>query len=129
MLYYCISTIGESFFRIFAQFTYAYHCLMKLIKQHLWILKEHKNFNYLFKFEPDIPKSFREILLEKNPKIQRMYELINVLPPSNFAVFDCCYFLCCWLKRVETCTNCSNQPALSIFEPNLCISLRLLCVN
>ena len=28
-----------------------------------------------------------------------MYELTNVLPPSNFTVFDCCYFLCCSLQR------------------------------
>ena len=47
-----------------------------------------------------------------------MYNLINVLPPSNFAIFNCCYFLCYWLQRAETSTNCLNEPALSIFEPN-----------
>ena len=30
-----------------------------------------------------------------------MYELINVLLPSNFTVFDCYYFLCCLLQRAE----------------------------
>ena len=29
-----------------------------------------------------------------------MYELINVLPPTNFTVFDR-YFLCCSLQRAE----------------------------
>ena len=33
---------------------YAHHYLMKLIKQNLWILKEHDDFSYLWKFEPDI---------------------------------------------------------------------------
>ena len=64
-------------------------------------MKEHKNFNYLWKYEPDIANGFREILFEKLNKIQRMYELINVLLPSNFTVFDCYYFLCCSLQRAE----------------------------
>ena len=78
-----------------------------IIKWNLWILKEHNynNFNYLWKFEPDIPNSFGEILFENPQNLQRMYKL-NVLPPSNFAVFNCCYFLCYWLKRAETCKNC-----------------------
>ena len=45
-----------------------------------------------------------------------MYELINVLPPSNFAVFNCSYFLCYWLQRAETCTTCINEPALLILN-------------
>ena len=32
-----------------------------ILNKHL-ILKENKNFSYLWKFEPDIPNSFREIL-------------------------------------------------------------------
>ena len=55
-----------------------------------------------------------------------MYNLINVLPPSNFAIFNCCYFLCYWLQRAETCTNCLNEPAFSIFEPNWYKWLHLL---
>ena len=38
-------------------------------------MKEHNNFSYLFKFEPDIPSSFGEILFEKPQNLQRMYEL------------------------------------------------------
>ena len=51
------------------------------------------NFSYLWKFEPDVPNRFGEIPFEKPQNLQRMYKLINVLPPSNFAVFNCCYFL------------------------------------
>ena len=53
------------------------------------------NFSYLWKFVPDVPNSFEEILFEKPQNLQRMYdhELINVLAPSNFAVFNCCYFV------------------------------------
>ena len=43
---------------------------MKLRKRNFWILKEHNNFSYLWKFEPDIPNSFREILFT-NPKIYK----------------------------------------------------------
>ena len=59
-----------------------------------------------------------------------MYELTSdVFPPSNFAVFNCCYILCYWLQRVETCTNCIDKQALLIFEPNWCIRLHLLRVK
>ena len=59
-----------------------------------------------------------------------MYELTtDVFPPSNFAVFNCCYILCYWLRRVETCTNCIDKQALLIFEPNWCIRLHLLRVK
>ena len=68
-------------------------------------LKEHNNFSYLWKFEPDRPNSFGEILFEKPQNLQRMYELINVLPPSNFAVFSCCYFLCFWLHELHKSTS------------------------
>ena len=50
------------------------------------------NFSYLWKFEPDVPNRFGEIPFEKPQNLQRMYRLINVLPPSKFAVFNCCYF-------------------------------------
>ena len=50
-------------------------------------MKEHNNFRYLWKFEPDIPISFGETFFEKPQNIQRMYELINVMPLSNFAAF------------------------------------------
>ena len=51
---------------IFASLTYAYYYLMNLRKKNLWILKEHKNFIYLWKFKPDIPNGFGEILFEKS---------------------------------------------------------------
>ena len=34
---------------------------------------------------------------EKSPKLTK----INVLPPNNLAVFDCCYFLCYWLQKAK----------------------------
>ena len=71
-------------------------------------LKEHNNFSYLWKFEPDGPNSFGEILFEKPQNLQRMYELIHVLPPSNFAVFSCCYFLCFWLHELHKSTSTFN---------------------
>ena len=58
-----------------------------------------------------------------------MYGLTNVLPPSNFEVFNCRYFLCYWLQRAETCTSCINKQALLIFEPNWYIRLHLLRVK
>ena len=71
-------------------------------------LKEHNNFSYLWKFEPDGPNSFGEILFEKPQNLQSMYELNNVLPPSNFAVFSCCYFLCFWLHELHKSTSTFN---------------------
>ena len=35
-----------------------------------WVLKEHNNFSYRWKVEPDIPISFVEILFEKNPSFR-----------------------------------------------------------
>ena len=48
-----------------------------------------------------------------------MYELINVLPPSNFTVFDC-YFLCCSLQRAEA----AQTAQINL----LCQFLNLICV-
>ena len=48
--------------------------------------------------------SLGEILFENPPNLKRMYKFINVLPPSNFAVYDnCCYFLCYWLWSNQWC--------------------------
>ena len=94
-------------------------------KIKFWILKEHNNFSYLWKFESDIPNGLSEKFSLKNPQtLQRMYELINVSPPSKFAVFNCY-----WLQRAETCTNCRKSPALLIFEPNWYIRLHRQWVN
>ena len=50
-------------------------------------MKEHNNLSYLWKFEPDIPNSFAEILFEKLESLQRMYELISVFTTQQFRSF------------------------------------------
>ena len=80
------------------------------------ISKEHNNFSYLSKFEPDtgIRNSFGEILFENPQNLQRMYELINLLLPSSFFSFLLLLFsLCYQLQRAETCTNCINRAVAS----------------
>ena len=79
--------------------------IMKLIKWNFWILKEHNNFSYFWNLSPICQIVSEKFFFEKPPNLQRMYELINVLPPSNFAVFNWCYFLFYWLQRAETCTT------------------------
>ena len=79
--------------------------IMKLIKWDFWILKEHNNFSYFWNLSPICQIVSEKFFFEKPPNLQRMYELINVLPPSNFAVFNWCYFLFYWLQRAETCTT------------------------
>ena len=55
---------------------------------------EHNNFSHRWNFEPDTLNSFGEILFEKPQNLQSMtYELINVLPSSNFAVFAASFFV------------------------------------
>lgn len=57
-------------------------------------IKKHKNFNYLQKFDPDIPNSFEDIIYEKLETLQRLYRLINFfVPASNFAAVSLCYCL------------------------------------
>ena len=65
------------------------------------------NFSYLWKFEHDVPNRFGEIPFEKPQNLQRMYRLINVLPPSNFAVFNCCYFF--FLLLIAKSKNVNND--------------------
>ena len=50
-------------------------------------MKKHNNLSYLWKFEPDIPNSFAEILFEKLESLQRMYELISVFTTQQFRSF------------------------------------------
>ena len=47
--------------------------------------------NYLWKFEPEIPNSFGEIIFEKSKNLQRMYEFIfwQFLIAVIFFVTDC----------------------------------------
>ena len=60
-------------------------------------MKEHNNFSYLWKFEPDIPNSFGENLFE-NPKINKEYMsasmfshpvILQFLIATIFFVTDC----------------------------------------
>ena len=76
--------IGESLFTFSASLTYTLHHLMKL---WIWILKEHNNFSYLWKFE-----QFRRSSLLKLEILQRMFCSFMFLPPGNFAVLDGWYF-------------------------------------
>ena len=39
---------------------------------------EHNNFSNVWKFEPNMPNSFREILFEKPQTLQRMTVLIKL---------------------------------------------------
>ena len=68
-------------------------------------MKEQNNFSYLWKFEPDIPNSFGEILFEK-PQIYKQYmsssmfshpAILQYLIATVFFVTDCKE-----LKRAQT---------------------------
>ena len=62
---------------------------MKLIKQNLWILKEHDDFSYLRKFEPDIQNGFEEITNSflKTRNFTKNVWLINVFA-TQFSMAD-----------------------------------------
>ena len=91
---------------------------MKLITWNFWkkywksiaILNTSEKLNSIYQIVSN------KILFENPQSLQRMHELINVLPPTNFAVFNCFFFLGHWLQRAETCTNCIKKPSLLIFE-------------
>ena len=55
--------------------------------------------------ERTLGESISENLENKNKQCMGS---LTFLPPGNFAVFDCCYFLCYCLQKVENCRNCSN---------------------
>ena len=94
---------GRIFVFIFASLTYAlaYHYLLTLIKLNLWILKEHNNFSYHWKFEHHRPEDFREIIFLKLEILQRMYGSLTFWPPSNSAVFNWRYFFQYCFKTVH----------------------------
>ena len=62
---------------------------MKLIKQNFWILKEHDDFSYLRKFEPDIRNGFGEITNSflKTRNFTKNVWLINVFA-TQFSMAD-----------------------------------------
>lgn len=61
---------------MFASLTYAFQSLIKLLEKLLLILKVHKNFTYLRKFEQGMPISFGKSIFEKNRNFRK-----NVCPP------------------------------------------------
>ena len=60
--------MGQSIFTLFASLAWAFHFLIKLLKKLSEQKKRHNNFSYLWKSQPDIPNSFREIVFEKAQK-------------------------------------------------------------
>ena len=59
-----------------------------------WILKGHNSFSYLWKFEPNTPDGFGEMLLSKlQTDFTENHGSLTFLPHSNFAVFYGWYFL------------------------------------
>ena len=50
-------------------------------------MEEQNNLSYVWKFEPDKPNSFAEILFQKLESLQRMYELISVFTTQQFRSF------------------------------------------
>ena len=82
------------------------------IEISLWILKEHNNFSYLWKFELDRPNSFAEIMFEKLETIHlTMYGSWTLRHPAIG-----CYLLCDCLQRAENCTNCLNYQLFLILN-------------
>ena len=78
----------------------AYHYLLTLITLNLWILKEHNNFSYHWKFEHQGPEDFGEIIFLKLDILQRMYGSLTFWPPSNSSVFNWRYFFQYCFKTV-----------------------------
>lgn len=75
-----------------------------------WILKEHYNFSYLWKFGPDTSKYIvSENFSLKNLKLkilQGMFRFIKAFCQPPILV----NFGCCCLQRAENYTNCSKWP-------------------
>ena len=80
--------MGQSIFTLFASLAWAFHFLIKLLKKLSEQKKGHNNFSYLWKSQPDIPNSFREIVFEKAQKFKKMYELISVFATQQFCNFQ-----------------------------------------
>ena len=96
---------------------------MKMINWNFGILKEHNSFT-LWKFQPDIPTSFGEIVFEKPPKLQRMYEAIIVIFQFLMLFFSLLLIAKSWnLHKLHKLTSSL------IFEPSWYIRLLFLWVN
>ena len=114
---------GRIFVYIFASLTYAlaYHYLLTLIKLNLWILKEHNNFSYHWKFEHHRPEDFREIIFLKLEILQRMYGSLTFWPPSNSAVFNWRYFFQYCFKTVHIAQVNQLFQLLNSIRTKMCI--------
>ena len=82
-----VNSAKKTLFPFFPSLAYAFHSLIKLLKWTLWISKEHNNYSYPWKFEPDKINSFGQITFEKLESLQRMYGLINVFATQQFRSF------------------------------------------
>lgn len=98
--------IGQSIFTLFASLAWAFHFLIKLLKKLSEQKKGHNNFSYSWKFEPDTPNSFREIIFEKAQKFKKCMSALTFLLPSDFAISNGGYFLCCCLQRAKNRQQC-----------------------
>ena len=96
---------------LFASLSQDCHYLMspmKLIKRNSWIQYwKSITISVISKNLSPIYQIVWEKFFSKTPKFTKnVWAYINVLPPRNFAVFNCRYFLRYRLQRAETCTNC-----------------------
>ena len=94
------------------------------MKYLLCILKEHNNFSYLWKFKPNMPNSFGEIIFEKF--LYRMFELINCFATQQFRSFVLMLFP---LLLVAISWNLQKMPKLICpvtFKPIMYVRRRLL---
>ena len=93
---------------------------MKLIKQNFWILKEHDDFSYLRKFEPDIRNGFGEITNSflKTRNFTKNVWLINVFA-TQFSMADISFNVT--HKELE---NAQIAQVNQLFQP-----LNLVCLH
>ena len=68
-------------------------------------MKDHNNSSYPWKFEPDIPILFGEILFQKLKSLQRLYDIISIFS-TQFLIAAISFVTDCKeLKIVQTCQN------------------------
>ena len=56
------------------------------------MFKEHNNFSYLWKFQPDVPNSLVEILFEKRKRYKECMGSLTVFATQQFSSF--------WLLKI-----------------------------
>ena len=82
-------------------------------------MKEHNSFSYLRKCDPDVPNTFGEIRFWKIPTFTKEYELKNVLPPSNFAVWLLLFSMLLIAKSWNLRKLHKSTSSFWIFEPRV----------